>query len=75
MIAASTATFSLASAAPTFAISVIGSLILGPILAHLSLRVLGALRRNGDTPTNIIVQFITTFGVWLLADRLGLSGC
>jgi monovalent cation/hydrogen antiporter len=74
VIAASTATFSFANAAPTFAISVIGSLILGPILAHLSLRVLDALRRNGDTPTNIIVQFITTFGVWLLADRLGLSG-
>jgi hypothetical protein len=73
VIAASTATFSFANAAPTFAISVIGSLILGPILAHLSLRVLDALRRNGDTPTNIIVQF-TTFGVWLLADRLGLSG-
>ena len=38
------------------------------------MRVMGAMRRSGDTPTNIITQFITTFGVWLLADRLGLSG-
>lgn len=32
------------------------------------------MRRGADTPSNIIVQFISTFGVWLLADRLGLSG-
>jgi monovalent cation/hydrogen antiporter len=25
-------------------------------------------------PTSIILQFVTTFGVWILADRLGLSG-
>ena len=26
-----------------------------------------------DVPTAIIIQFVTTFGVWILADRLGLS--
>ena len=26
-----------------------------------------------DVPTAIILQFISTFGVWILADRLGLS--
>jgi CPA1 family monovalent cation:H+ antiporter len=26
-----------------------------------------------DAPTAIIIQFITAFGVWILADRLGLS--
>jgi CPA1 family monovalent cation:H+ antiporter len=72
--AASATSFSFVNAAPTFALSVVGSLILGPVLALTYLRLLGSLRRNGDTPTNIIVQFITTFGVWLLADRLGLSG-
>ena len=27
-----------------------------------------------DVPTAIILQFVTTFGVWILADRIGLSG-
>jgi len=31
-------------------------------------------RNVRDAPTAIIVQFITTFGVWILAERLGLSG-
>jgi CPA1 family monovalent cation:H+ antiporter len=26
------------------------------------------------TPTQIILQFVTTFGVWILAEQLGLSG-
>ena len=25
-------------------------------------------------PTAIILQFVTTFGVWMLAERIGLSG-
>jgi CPA1 family monovalent cation:H+ antiporter len=72
--AASAATFSFSDAAPGVALSVVGSIILGPALALLSMRVMGLMRRSGDTPTNIIAQFIITFGVWLLADRLGLSG-
>jgi monovalent cation/hydrogen antiporter len=72
--AASAATFSLSDAAPGVALSVVGSIILGPVLALLSMRVMGVMRRSGDTPTNIIAQFVITFGVWLLADRLGLSG-
>jgi NhaP-type Na+/H+ or K+/H+ antiporter len=27
-----------------------------------------------DAPSSVIVQFVSTFGVWLLAERLGLSG-
>jgi CPA1 family monovalent cation:H+ antiporter len=72
--AASAATFSFSDAAPGVALSVVGSIILGPVLALLSMRVMGVMRRSGDTPTNIIAQFVITFGVWLLADRLGLSG-
>jgi CPA1 family monovalent cation:H+ antiporter len=72
--AAAATSFSLASAAPGVALSVVGSVILGPILALMSMRVMAIMRPSGDTPTNIIVQFIITFGVWLLADRLGLSG-
>ena len=34
-----------------------------------------SLTRNvRDVPTAIILQFISTFGVWILADRIGLSG-
>ncbi|WP_199902283.1 cation:proton antiporter [Azospirillum sp. B506] len=29
--------------------------------------------RVGDAPTSVILQFVVTFGVWLLAERLGLS--
>src|SRR5262245_34723015 len=72
--AASATAFSFADHAPGVAFSVIGSLALGPALAVLSSRVMAGLRRAGDAPTNIIAQFVITFGVWLLADRLGLSG-
>jgi CPA1 family monovalent cation:H+ antiporter len=32
------------------------------------------LNTSSDAPISIILQLIGTFGVWLLADRLGLSG-
>jgi CPA1 family monovalent cation:H+ antiporter len=32
-----------------------------------------ALRRIEDVPNAILLQFISTFGVWILAERLGLS--
>ncbi len=34
----------------------------------------GIVRRFSDVPSSIIMQFIGTFGVWILADRLHLSG-
>ena len=30
--------------------------------------------RITDVPTSVIVQFLTTFAVWMLAERLHLSG-
>ena len=30
--------------------------------------------RVTDVPTAIILQFVSTFSVWILADRIGLSG-
>ena len=69
--AAAAHAFSLRAVAPTFLLAVAGSVIVGPALAWLSLR----LARNvHDVPTAIIIQFISTFGVWILADRVGLSG-
>src|SRR3954447_19106479 len=63
--------FSLASVAPTFLLAVAGSVAVGPALAWLFLRLTIGVR---DVPTSIILQFVSTFGVWMLADRLGLSG-
>jgi monovalent cation/hydrogen antiporter len=63
--------FSLGTVAPTFLLAVVGSLIAGPALAWLMLR---ATKHVRDAPTAVIVQFISTFGVWILADEIGLSG-
>jgi len=61
---------SLADVAPTFLIAVAGSVIAGPLLGWIMLR---GLQRLEHVPTSIILQFVTTFGVWILADRVGLS--
>src|SRR6476659_5245772 len=63
--------FSLGEVAPTFLIAVAGSVGVGPALAWVFLRVFARVRH---VPTAIILQFVSTFGVWLLADRIGLSG-
>src|SRR6266545_1903406 len=54
--------FSVGAVAPTFMFAVVGSLIVGPLLAWLFLW----LTKNVcDVPTSIILQFISTFGVWI----------
>ncbi len=63
--------FSATAVAPTFLFAVLGSLVVGPALGWLLLKVTDRVR---DVPTAIIIQFVSTFGVWILADRLGLSG-
>jgi CPA1 family monovalent cation:H+ antiporter len=63
--------FSIRDVAPTFLLAVAGSLVVGPALGWLFLRLN---ERVEHVPTAIIVQFVTTFSVWILADRLGLSG-
>jgi CPA1 family monovalent cation:H+ antiporter len=61
---------SVTGAIPTFAIVVFGSAAVGWLLA----RLVGMLmERIEDAPTSVILQFVFTFGVWLLAERLGLS--
>jgi len=62
--------FSVRAVAPTILLVVAGSILAGPILARLTLPLLGRIR---DAPTAIIIQFVSTFGVWILADRIGLS--
>ena len=63
--------FTIAAVAPTFLVEVAGSLVAGPALGWL---VVLFLERVHHVPTAIILQFVTTFGVWMLADRIGLSG-
>ncbi len=63
--------FSIADVAPTFLLAVAGSVIAGPALGWVSLRVLV---RIEHVPTAIILQFVTTFAVWMMAERIGLSG-
>jgi monovalent cation/hydrogen antiporter len=62
--------FSLSAVAPTFLLAIAGSVVIGPALGWVMLRVLG---RVQHVPTSIILQFVTTVGVWLLAEQLGLS--
>ena len=57
--------------APTIALGLIGSLIAGYTFARLGTLVTMRIR---DTPSSIIVQFASTFTVWIVAERLGLSG-
>ena len=49
----------------------VGSVVLGVILARVTLWFMG---RIEDVWTAVIVQFCGMFGVWLLAERLHLSG-
>src|SRR5262245_12508271 len=66
-----TNSFSFRTVAPTFMLAVAGSLVAGVALGRFLLRVLD---RMEHVPTIIILQFVSAFGVWLLADRIGLSG-
>ena len=69
--AAAANSFSVSAVAPTFLLAVVGSVVVGPLLAWLFLPLMA---RVEDVPTAIILQFATTFGVWIVADRIGLSG-
>jgi CPA1 family monovalent cation:H+ antiporter len=64
-------TFSIGTIAPTLVVVVAGSVLAGRVLAWVVLRLTRDVR---DVPTSIILQFITTFGVWLVAEQIGLSG-
>ena len=59
-----------AHVAGTFAIAIPASLVAGYVLGRIAQRIL-ALHR--EAPTAIIIQFCSTFGVWILADEIGLS--
>ena len=56
---------------PLLLVVTIGSIVLGLVLARATIWVS---RRIQDVATAVIVQFIGVFGVWIIAERLHLSG-
>ena len=62
--------FSIGAVAPAFLFAVAGSVVLGPALAWVFLQFIDRVRH---VPTAIILQFTSTFGVWILAEEIGLS--
>lgn len=63
-------TITAAVIAPTFLLSVVGSLVAGPAVGWVWTRID---RRIDDGPSSIILQFVMTFGVWVVAEALHLS--
>ncbi len=70
-VGAAAGSFSVAEVAPTFFFAVAGSVVVGPALGWIMYRVI---ERVQHIPTAIILQFVSTFGIWLLAEQIGLSG-
>jgi len=63
--------FSISSVAPALLLTVAGSFVAGLALAWCTLPLL---ERVHHVPSSVILQFVTTLGVWLLAEHIGLSG-
>jgi CPA1 family monovalent cation:H+ antiporter len=59
------------AAAPSVLYALVGSLVVGYGLARGMSRISGRIQ---DPPSAIIMQFATTFLVWIIAEKLGLSG-
>ncbi len=64
-------TLSPTTAVPTLAIVVVGSIAAGAAAGWVFVRIID---RIEDVPTSIILQFAGTFGVWIVAEHVGLSG-
>jgi NhaP-type Na+/H+ or K+/H+ antiporter len=62
--------FSVTSVAPAFLLAVVGSLLIGPALGWLTVRLM---ERVQHIPSAIILQFASAFGVWIIAEHVGLS--
>lgn len=71
VVTAATGSFRGWSALPMLLLVAVGSGLVG---AGLSRIVLYTTARIRDVPTAVILQFLCTFAVWMVADRLGLSG-
>lgn len=63
--------FSLGSVAPTFLVAVVGGVLAGIALGWVFLHLVPRIQH---IPSAILTQFVTVFSVWIVADRVGLSG-
>ncbi|GLS20914.1 sodium:proton antiporter [Labrys miyagiensis] len=63
--------FAVGGIGPTFLFSVLGSVVVGVGFAWVFPRIVSMF---DDAPTSLIIQFATTFGVWIFAEYIGLSG-
>src|SRR6478609_1173421 len=69
-VLAAAGSFSLSANAPILVLAAIGGLVAGYVLARLYLVASAFVR---DPASNTVLQFVSTFGVWLLSERLGFS--
>ena len=58
------------NAAPAFLLTAVGGVVAGYVLARLYLLLT---THVDDTAIEVLLQFLATFSVWLLADRMGMS--
>lgn len=63
--------FRVVDAVPAFALVTVGSVVVGWLLAVLVGRITAPIEHPAIAT---ILQFVTTFGVWIVAERLELSG-
>lgn len=71
LMALATGPLGLGDVLPVLGLAMFGSVVAGVALGWV-LRPL--LAYPGHVPTSLALQFATTFGVWIAAERLGLSG-
>jgi len=71
VIAAVSGDVSVATIVPAFLLVVIGSVAAGAVLGWIVDKINVFF---DDVPTALILQFVTTFGVWMGAEAIGLSG-
>lgn len=69
--AVAASSLSVSTVAPALVLALIGSLVMGYGFAKLSMALTS---RVHDVPSAIIIQFAGTFTVWIVAERLHLSG-
>jgi monovalent cation/hydrogen antiporter len=69
-VAAAVSSFSFTRDTPFLLLAAVGSLLAGYLLARVYLL---ATARVSDAPSSTVLQFVATFGVWLLSEHLMLS--
>ena len=69
-VAAAVGSFSLVGETPFLLVAAVGSLVAGYVLARLYMV---ATAYVSDPASSTVLQFVSTFGVWLLSERLTLS--